>query len=322
MITDTSDKLSIASDQLVFTAGGAGNDPKLYTAAALTRKAGRTALFKATITNATTQNSISVGWSETGGLSDQVAAMVFLAGGVTEFIDSDNLTALTLPWAQDTAYRAAMVLRATGAFYFIKGGVYTDWTLAFVGVAGSGDLVGGGGASGADDAATVDYLRVIDLHAPFDSDYGIAVVHTAAVDGRGLRGKRQRDGKSYPDGSDAAVESGRTEIQKERGRLLGIVAEQFRRTGSGKVCRGRDTGIADGGGIRRHFGRTNGDDLGASERRVDGLFHAERIDDDPAGKHTGPTAISRRTAESARLRLAGRWGTWMPSHARTVCTTF
>jgi hypothetical protein len=70
-------------------------------------------------------------------------------------------------------YQFAVVLRNEGAFCFIKGGLAVNWTLLWVINTGSEpevytflDSYRQGGRS--------DYLRITQLPAPFDTDYGIA----------------------------------------------------------------------------------------------------------------------------------------------------
>lgn len=75
-----------------------------------------------------------------------------------------------------TEYVYSVVLRGTGAFFFVKGGAYAAQTLLWVAVNSS--LTPLYAALGAYDASgTLDYLRVRDLPAPFTTDEGIATVN-------------------------------------------------------------------------------------------------------------------------------------------------
>lgn len=78
-----------------------------------------------------------------------------------------------------TDYTVAVVMRGTGAWLFIKGGIYTNWTLLHVVSTGTGALYPGFGNYNA--AGTLDTFRVRDLPAPFDDDYGLATDRLAGA---------------------------------------------------------------------------------------------------------------------------------------------
>lgn len=81
-------------------------------------------------------------------------------------------------WAIDTAYDLALVLRSSGAFFFIKGGTFVNWTLLWINTAAAAATVYPA-FKNFDHSGSFDYLRVRDLPAPFSSDYGIASVNQA-----------------------------------------------------------------------------------------------------------------------------------------------
>jgi hypothetical protein len=88
-------------------------------------------------------------------------------------INDTGYISLAYALANATAYQFALVLRGTGAFLFVKGGVFTAWTLAWVRTTGSTATLfpSVGYYNG---VGTSDFVRVYDLPSPFNSDYGIA----------------------------------------------------------------------------------------------------------------------------------------------------
>lgn len=69
-------------------------------------------------------------------------------------------------------YRLVAVLRSAGMFWFIKGGAFTEWTLLYVSNANTAN--GYPSWSNMSNAGTVDYLKCVNLIAPFTTDNGIA----------------------------------------------------------------------------------------------------------------------------------------------------
>ena len=131
-VVDTESKLSIADGDLFFNGGKATpafNDPLLHfgtTARAL----GKMICCQFSRETLAGENLIiGYGAAITGTPSDAVA---YIAGGVLYARQSSNtwLTAL----ANNTDYQMAIVLRATGAWYFVKGGAFTSWTLLIPGM--------------------------------------------------------------------------------------------------------------------------------------------------------------------------------------------
>lgn len=81
-------------------------------------------------------------------------------------------------WSVGSRYRVALVQRLTGMFYLVKGGSFSEWTLLWVDnqalPATSYPVFANFGAAG-----TIDNLKVADLDAPFNDDYGIATQRLA-----------------------------------------------------------------------------------------------------------------------------------------------
>lgn len=168
-ITDTNNKLSVASGLLTFATGGVGaGDPRAW-GAILTRLAGRTVVASLLVSSSAA--GIEVGWDND--------TSTFPLDGLR--IVSSSTTARENGSAVDTGslvtstqYKFALVMRGTGVLYFIKGGVYTSWTLVWVGITGTHSAYPALSVNSSTAVGTVDLFRVLDLPAPFASDYGLA----------------------------------------------------------------------------------------------------------------------------------------------------
>ncbi len=119
--------------------------------------------------------SQQVGW-----WNDQNANGWYFSGyGGFNAIYSNVGTVVNHSVVANTEYQFALVLRTTGAWWFIKGGAYTDWTLWWAVNINSAATVypalSNGNAQG-----TQDHIRVRQLPAPFDTDYGIAALDVTA----------------------------------------------------------------------------------------------------------------------------------------------
>jgi hypothetical protein len=76
-------------------------------------------------------------------------------------------------WNPPGTFQVALVLRAEGCFFLIKGGVYTEWTLVYPGY-GLTTTPLWPAFSNADQSGTLDNFRVVNLPAPWDSATGLA----------------------------------------------------------------------------------------------------------------------------------------------------
>lgn len=130
-VNDTGSKLSLSGGSLVIAtaAPGTGNPRLLY--ATQGRRAGLVAVAALTTPGSGTAGPARAGWtySPTGIYGTE--AVAFNSSNVLEA--RVNLTNVTVgASALGTAYTVAVVLRASGAYYFIKGGTFTNWTLLWV----------------------------------------------------------------------------------------------------------------------------------------------------------------------------------------------
>lgn len=127
-VIDTNGVLSITGGVLDIATGGAGgNGDPGYWLNSISRVFGRTLLMR--LKEGVGSSVFSAGWD-----SNQTTALVnhlFLSGTALRCegnLSSQNVAVI----AADTWYDLAYVLRASGCYYFIKGGAFTHWTLVFV----------------------------------------------------------------------------------------------------------------------------------------------------------------------------------------------
>lgn len=130
-VVDTNSKLSLSGGEAVFATGGVtAGDPGLWYDPP-PRAPGQVLLASASYS----AGGVEVGWDLPG--SGNVTDCVRMTG--TTLAIRANLTALTVGTAAaSTTYRVAVVQRAAGNLYFVKGGAFTNWTLIWIGTTGAG----------------------------------------------------------------------------------------------------------------------------------------------------------------------------------------
>ena len=132
VIVDTASKLSInANGKLYINAVGRTSfgDPGIWYGEQ-TRAAGLRLFGKVNIATASTNNIFGFDVDQTG--TAQAASIYFRSADIYVYENTENVAAIGL-WAVDTEYNCLVVLRTAGAYFFIKGGLYTEWTLLWVG---------------------------------------------------------------------------------------------------------------------------------------------------------------------------------------------
>lgn len=174
-LVQTDGEFSISSGQLAFPAQVSlawGN--QYLVGAVQTRVAGRALIAKLSIA---TVNTFWIGYNNDATPADAdvagVDAMRLLYLAV-------NGTLVNIPglfgFVDD--YQAALVQRAVGMLYCVRR-ASGDWTLEYVSDIGSGD--GYPTFQNLDAVGTLDSFRVLDLPAPFDTDYGLATQRLAGA---------------------------------------------------------------------------------------------------------------------------------------------
>ena len=151
-VVDTNSKLSITGGLLDFATGNATNDGIWYPS--FSRVLGRTLIGTITMANTAQQARIGWGTAQSGAINDSIR---LVGDGTSQIITNGTLiTGIGLYTA--TTYQLAVVMRATGIFYFIKGGAFTNWTLIWVSTAGT--AAGYPAVNSANGIFTADDIRI------------------------------------------------------------------------------------------------------------------------------------------------------------------
>lgn len=184
-LVQTDGEFSISGEKLSFPAQStpAWGDQGLY-GAGLARTAGRAVIGLSSFS--TRGVSFPVAWSTAatinfGGLANLAHAFYVgdASGTLYATVGATNVN-LGILLSGTTDYRLTLVPRGTGAFYAIKGGAFTEWTLAWVAASGSTATLYPA-MSNYSGAGTLDYIRVTNLGAPWNDDYGIATQRLAGA---------------------------------------------------------------------------------------------------------------------------------------------
>jgi hypothetical protein len=186
-VTDTNGKITIANGVLSFATGLAVNDNVTWTT--ITRALGIAVI--STINLADVTSKPNIGWSLDLFIFDNVAgARIYAAANGAAFPVVGTYTAAT--------YQTAVILRTTGAFWFIKGGAFTNWTLMWNSLIGTIARAPRVATQIAASIFTVDNVRAPEqkfVPAPLQSD-GMSAV---TVDGLGNPEANSAAGASYVD---------------------------------------------------------------------------------------------------------------------------
>jgi len=172
-ITDSNSKFSIAGGKLLVATGTAANDG--IWSGLLTRAIGLSAMG---LVNVSAVNGLYFGWdtNNSGGISESIrfhlttTLQIFLGAWIT-----------VGTFAVSTDYKVMVVMQTTGSKYLIKGGAFTEWTLLWVGGIRTENMYPGMVLNATTTVCTLDYWRVAQLSAPWDTDYGIATDRLAGA---------------------------------------------------------------------------------------------------------------------------------------------
>ena len=181
-ITDTGNLASITGGKLVLAGITTGfTDPRLV-AGGLSRVVGR-ALLGTNVMAGASIDTFGTAWRKatTGGSTNVIHAPYF-GNGAMHFWGGAFTSSSVIGVVNGVEYQTALVLRSAGCFLLVKGGAYTNWTLAAVSVSPADatlypSLQHGNSTS----TATFDAVKVADLPAPFTDDYGIVTQRLAGA---------------------------------------------------------------------------------------------------------------------------------------------
>jgi hypothetical protein len=181
-ITDTGNKAGIAGNKLVLgTLTTTSVDPILL--GDLSAVTGGTAMIFIGNISSGANNHFQAGFRATG--QNRQATINALVGNFFGTHAAGSYTALGYsPISADVDYNYAVIRRTSGGYFLlIKGGVYTNWTI--IGVFVSPTLAATEGVfigpANTDLNSTIDSIRVVNLIAPWTTDYGIATQQLAGA---------------------------------------------------------------------------------------------------------------------------------------------
>ena len=184
-IVDTESKITISSGTLVFAGGRAApgyGDPSYYLNNAIARSTGLTVLFKMALNTTLAWNRM--GWNQDGTTTPGRNALGFFSGGGIYIFDNPGANILVDAAYTATTYTVAICLRAAGAFYLIKGGAYSAWTLLWIGVHDTTTpvyLVDNNHSQN----CNVEYYRAARLPYPWNDAFGIVTQRMAGARANG-----------------------------------------------------------------------------------------------------------------------------------------
>ena len=123
------------------------------------------------------------GWGSTNAQATSITGnwvYAFEAGAAGSFgiVDNGEEARQLFTISNGTAYQYAIVLRGTGAFYFVKGGAFTSWTLLWVSVQNNAATLYPQ-FNNYDRVGTLDNLTGTDFGSPWTADNGIATSFSA-----------------------------------------------------------------------------------------------------------------------------------------------
>ena len=176
-LTDTGNNLSISGEQLVKAGHNGIGDPGAWSNLIVTRLTGIAALYKFKTSSVAFQEQFGFDDNKVG---SSVTTVFDASGSVFSYYDAAlNGISVGGGLANSTEYMRALIMRTDGGFGLIKGGIYTDWTIVYVGGLDNGDrymcyssISGGAGLE-------VDFYRLAQLGYPWNVAYGIATERLA-----------------------------------------------------------------------------------------------------------------------------------------------
>lgn len=155
-VADTNSKLSLVGGQASFATGGANNGNPRVTYGPIAREPGRLLISQQ---QGSSGASTWVGWHQTAGNFPQQASLRYSPTTTLIFYDGGTLVTVAA-YVVGTTYQVAIPLRSAGSFCFVKGGIYTNWTLIHIGAGNSSALMYPNLSGSASGVMTVDEIRV------------------------------------------------------------------------------------------------------------------------------------------------------------------
>lgn len=191
-VTDTGARASIVGGKLTInlSVGVNWGEPGFWDNTARTRTAGLMVIGALKHLTATKKSMIGFAANQASTI-DENSIHRDSAGTYAARFGGASLT-LSNTFVADVEYTEAVILRSGGAFYLVKGGAYTNWTLLFITSLQNTATLYPAYSPGDRTANSqeLDYLRCRQLPAPFSSDFGLATLHqTSPVAGTEYEGE-------------------------------------------------------------------------------------------------------------------------------------
>ena len=209
-VTDTNGKITISGGLISFATGLAINDKVSWTT--ITRALGVGVISTIILADATSKPNI--GWN---------GADLFIFNNASNFLYA-NVNAAAFPVVgayTATTYQTAIIYRAAGAFWFIKGGAFTNWTMMYNSLLGTANRTPQVLTQIATSIFTVDNMRVSKqtyIPVPLQSD-GMSA---ATTDGLGNPEGNGAVGNAYDGVGTPAVAAGVRGFSALSGGGLGV----------------------------------------------------------------------------------------------------
>jgi len=181
VVDSSGNKLSISGGKLQSAGMTIANaDPLIRSISAFAVVAGRAVFANF---NYGALGALRLGWGTTAGAIDTYALVPFQTS--LYVYDPSALLSVPVSVPASTEIDGCVVLRASGAYYFIK--LSGTWRLVWVSTTGAASVYAGISVHNTNVAWSNDYLRVRDLPAPFTTDYGLCTFNITA-NGQGALG--------------------------------------------------------------------------------------------------------------------------------------
>lgn len=179
-ISDSGNKLSISGGKLISNGTTALANPIISTPSRLSRVNGNSFLWDFTTTGGTTAtNALALGFRDVVGnpLLNSVLlnSMNIVDNSVTTLLGESG-------FSNSTNYKICLSLRSSGAFYLIKGGIFTNWTLLWASRNNSAALIYAILAGQVSSVFVYNFEKFLQFQMSGDwsTDYGIATSYTAS----------------------------------------------------------------------------------------------------------------------------------------------
>ncbi len=178
---DTNNVISIAGERLTFNAGGPNlfGDPAYY-GAAQTRNLGLAMLAELTFSvadyNALAWHNFQSGPATRQGIYFREGSKMY------PYIDGSICGDGLDVFVNGVSYKFAFILRTTGAYIMVKGGIYSDWRILWIDESSASlTLYPSSTNSNPESLFSHDFIRVSQLAAPWIDDFGIVTDRNAGV---------------------------------------------------------------------------------------------------------------------------------------------